>query len=104
MSGPPLALVDALVVLSLAILTIGVGGSVLRRPFSVRLHAAGKAVFLGILPLLIAAVITGGGAAAGRAGLVILFLLLTTPVGAHAIARAAEHDPALREPGGWPDA
>lgn len=54
-----------------------------------RLQASSKAATLGaILIMLAAALFFHGGSPAVRALLVILFLGLTTPVGAHRIARA----------------
>jgi len=83
------AAADALVVLGLAIITIGVYG-VFRMPdVYTRLHAASKASFLGVVALLGAAALRGDGAIAARALLIATLLALTTPVAAHAIARAA---------------
>ena len=79
---------DALVVAGLLVLTAAVAGMVRVRRFGVRLHAAGKAAFLGIVPLLLAAMTTGEGATIARAVLVLTFLALTTPVASHALARA----------------
>lgn len=53
-----------------------------------KLHVASKAVFLGVLPLLVAAAATGDPAIAYRAALVAVLLLLTTPISAHAITKA----------------
>ena len=63
---------------------------VLRMPdlFS-RLQASSKAATLGAILIMAATAIHfDGGSPAVRALLVILFLALTTPVGAHRIARA----------------
>lgn len=81
-------LVDALVIGGLAVVTASVWGVVRSRTLGVRIHAAGKALFLGLMPLLLAAVLAGGGALRARAVLIAAFLILTTPVAAHAIARA----------------
>ncbi len=54
-----------------------------------RLHAASKAVFLGVISLLAASTVTGDPAIIFRAILIGAFLILTTPVSAHVIARAA---------------
>lgn len=90
---------DVLVLLGLAILTLAVGGLVVRDDFLVRLQAAGKGTFLGILPLAVAAALTGEPAATTRGLLVVVFLLLTTPVAAHVLAWAAMHDAADDAPG-----
>lgn len=82
-------LTDALVLLGLFALTVGVYG-VLRMPDTyLKLHAASKAVFLGAIPLLIAAVATGDPEIIYRAVLIATLLLLTTPISAHAITKAA---------------
>jgi multicomponent Na+:H+ antiporter subunit G len=55
-----------------------------------RMHAASKAGTLGaILVLAAVAIAFADAAVAVRTGLVVLFLLLTAPVAAHVIARAA---------------
>ncbi len=80
---------DALVLLGVVVMTIGVYG-VFRMPdVYTELHAASKAVFLGVIALLAASVATGEGAIVARAILIAVFLVLTTPVAAHVIALAA---------------
>lgn len=55
-----------------------------------RMHAASKAGVLGAgLILLAVAIVSFDGAVALRAMLGIIFLVLTTPVAAHLLARAA---------------
>jgi multicomponent Na+:H+ antiporter subunit G len=78
-----------LIVLGLSILTIGVYGIVRLPDVYTQLHAASKAGFLGIAALLAAAAVQGDGAIIARALLIVALLALTTPVAAHAIARAA---------------
>ena len=80
---------DVLAVGSLLLLTIAVYGMVRMPDTYARLHAASKAVFLGLLPLLLVACLTGDRGIITRAILIAAFLLLTTPVSSHAIARAA---------------
>jgi multicomponent Na+:H+ antiporter subunit G len=80
---------DVLVVLGVFVMTVGVYG-VIRLPDTyTRLHAASKAVFLGVVSLLVASVVTGDKEIVLRAALLGVFLILTTPVSAHVIARAA---------------
>jgi len=80
---------DAFVVLGVAVITVGVYG-MLRMPDTyTRLHAASKAVFLGVISLLAASVVTGEPEIVFRVILISLFLLLTSPVSAHVIGRAA---------------
>lgn len=55
-----------------------------------RLHATTKTTTFGACGLLVAALLDGGWSVVGlKAFLAIVFLLLTAPVGAHMIARAA---------------
>lgn len=82
-------LADALVFLGVVVMTIGVYG-VIRLPDTyARLHAASKVVVLGVISLLLASTATGDPAFVFRAVLIGAFLVLTTPVSAHVIARAA---------------
>ena len=82
-------LADFLVFLGVFVMTVGVYG-VIRMPDTyTRLHAASKAVFLGVVSLCAASVVTGDPAIISRAALVSAFLLVTTPISAFVIARAA---------------
>lgn len=83
------AAADALVVVGLLVCTLGVVGLFRMPDVYSQLHAASKAVVLGIGAFLIASLAGGDGAVAARVTLIAVFLVLTTPVGAHAIARAA---------------
>jgi multicomponent Na+:H+ antiporter subunit G len=91
---------DVLVVAGLAVMTLGVYGIVRFPDVYTQLHASGKAAFLGVSVLLVAAAIEGGPAAASRVVLAVVLLAVTTPVAAHAIAQAAHHrrEP-MRSPG-----
>jgi multicomponent Na+:H+ antiporter subunit G len=91
---------DALVVLGLAVMTLGVYGIVRFPDVYTQLHASGKAAFLGVSALLVAVAIGGGPEIVGRVVLTVVLLALTTPVAAHAIAQAAYHrrEP-MRSPG-----
>ncbi len=75
-------------VLGVVVATLGVLGMFRFADVHTQLHAAGKAVFLGIVAFLVASMATGDGEIIARAALVSVFLVLTTPVGAHAIAKA----------------
>lgn len=95
------AIADGLTLLGLAVLTVGVYG-ILRLPDAyTQLHAASKAGSGGVVALLTAAALQGDGATAARAALVVALLVLTTPVAAHAVARAARR---CGEPMRSPDA
>ncbi len=82
-------LADALVVLGVGIMTIGVYGAIRMPDLYTRLHAASKAVFLGVISLAAASVVTGQVEIIARVVLISALLLLTTPVASHAIGRAA---------------
>lgn len=96
---------DAIVLLGLLTMTIGVIG-VFRMPdVYLQLHAASKAVFLGVVAFAVASVATWDAAVIARAALIAVFLIVTTPVSAHVIALAA-HQTGPRGPApeaGGPD-
>jgi multicomponent Na+:H+ antiporter subunit G len=91
---------DALVIVGIVVVTLGVIGAYRLPDVYTQLHATGKAVFLGIMAFLAALLAQGDGAIAARAALVAGFLILTTPVAAHVIARASfvRQEP-MRTPG-----
>ena len=80
---------DVLVLLGVLVMTLGVYGMVRLPDAYTRLHAAGKAVFLGVMPLLLSSALTGDPGVILRVMLIAFFLLVTTPVSAHVIGRAA---------------
>jgi multicomponent Na+:H+ antiporter subunit G len=93
-------LADALVILGVAIMTISVYGAFRMPDIYTRLHGTSKGVFLGVVSLLLASVVTGQREIIARVVLIGVFLILTTPVSAHAIARAAYlRDERMETPG-----
>ena len=82
-------LADALVILGLWVMTVGVYGAIRMPDTYTRLHAASKAVFLGVISLSVSSAVTGDPAIIYRAILIAAFLLVTTPISASVIARAA---------------
>ncbi len=80
---------DTLVVLGILVMTVGVYGVVRMPDTYTRLHVASKMVFLGAMPLLMASALTGGQEVTLRVILIAFFILLTTPVSAHMVGRAA---------------
>jgi multicomponent Na+:H+ antiporter subunit G len=82
-------LADVLVALGILVMTIGVYGVVRMSDTYTRLHVASKMVFLGAMPLLLASALTGGQEVTLRVILIAFFILLTTPVSAHMVGRAA---------------
>ncbi len=96
---------DGFIVLGAIVMTIGVVGIVRMPDIYTKLHAASKSVFLGVCSFLIAIVATGDPAISARAVLIGLLLILTTPVAAFEIARAAareerQHANRSQEPSG----
>jgi multicomponent Na+:H+ antiporter subunit G len=83
---------DALVLLGLVAVTVSVVGIIRLPGILMRVQAAGQAVLVGVVIVLMGAVGSGQGVLMGRALLVAVFLLLTAPMSAHAIARAAERE------------
>ena len=80
---------DALVVLGVAIMTIGVYGVIRMPDVYTQLHAASKSVFVGVVSLCLASIVTGDVGIIARVFLIAVLLLLTTPVSSHVIARGA---------------
>ena len=80
---------DVLVLFGLVTISLGVLGLYRMPDTYTRVQAATKASSLGTIALLVAALIDGDGASAARVVLIAGFLLVTAPVGAHAISRAA---------------
>ena len=80
---------DFLVIFGTFIVTIGVYGIIRMPDTFTRLHAASKAVFLGLITLLLASTLTGELGIITRVIMIAFFLLMTTPVSAHVIGRAS---------------
>lgn len=80
---------DVLVIIGVFGMTVGVYGIVRMPDVYNKLHAASKVVFLGVLMLLIASCFTADAAIILRAVLIGVFLVLTTPVSAHVVGKAA---------------
>ncbi len=80
---------DALVLLGVFGMTVGIYGIVRMPDVYNKLHAASKVVFLGVLMLLIASAVTSDAEIILRAILIGVFLVLTTPVSAHVVGKAA---------------
>lgn len=80
---------DALVIFGVLITTLGVVGMATLPDLYMRLHAASKAVVLGVLVLCIAGCVVGEQAVIMRVILIGGILVLTTPVSSHLIARGA---------------
>jgi multicomponent Na+:H+ antiporter subunit G len=89
---------DALVLLGLTVMTFGVVGIVRMSDIFTKQHAASKSVFLGVCSILVAVAISGNLAFTARAVLIGALLILTTPVAAHEIAKAAAKEGEVNSP------
>lgn len=82
-------LADALVILGVSIMTVGVYGAIRMPDPYTKLHAMSKAVFLGVISLCLSSAVTGDPEVILRVALIAFFLIVTTPISAFVIARAA---------------
>jgi len=89
---------DGFIVLGTVVVTIGVIGIYRMPDILTKAHAASKSVFLGVCSFLIAVSASGDPAFIARAVLIGLLLILTTPVAAHEIAKAATRHPITPSP------
>lgn len=80
---------DAFVVAGLVILTLAVLGIYRMPDVYTEVQAAAKGAALGIVALVLAAMVSGDGKIIARAILIAAFLLITAPLAAHALVRAA---------------
>jgi multicomponent Na+:H+ antiporter subunit G len=80
---------DALVILALLVMTAGTVGIITMPDIYTKLHAASKAVFLGVILIGLAAMLYSDAAFALRVAIIVGALVLTTPVASHVIGRAA---------------
>lgn len=81
-------LFDLMVILGVLVMTLGVYGMIRMPDLYMKLHAASKAVFLGVMVLAISANVLYQGAVTARTILLCLILMVTTPVSSHALGRA----------------
>jgi multicomponent Na+:H+ antiporter subunit G len=82
-------LADALVILGVFIMTVGVYGAIRMPDPYTKLHAMSKAVFLGVVSLCVSSSITADPQIIFRVALIAVCLIVTTPISAFVIARAA---------------
>ena len=87
MSGWLLYAGDALALGGTAALTLAVLGVLRFGDVRARIHAASTGAALGVVPVLLASLGTGRGGLIARALLVAIFLMVTTPIGSHAVMR-----------------
>ena len=92
-------LADALVILGVFVMTVGVYGAIRMPDTYTKLHAMSKAVFLGVVSLCAASAVTGDPQVIFRVALISVYLVVTTPISAFVIARAAHlRDEPLQAP------
>jgi multicomponent Na+:H+ antiporter subunit G len=92
-------LADALVILGVFVMTVGVYGAIRMPDPYTKLHAMSKAVFLGVVSLCLSSAVTGDPEVILRVALIAAFLVITTPISAFVIARAAYlRDEPMRAP------
>ena len=92
-------LADALVILGVFVMTVGVYGAIRMPDTYTKLHAMSKAVFLGVVSLCAASAVTGDPKVILRVALIAAFLVVTTPISAFVIARSAHlRDEPMRAP------
>ena len=82
-------LADALVILGVFIMTVGVYGAIRMPDPYTKLHAMSKAVFLGVVSLCVSSAIPNDPQIIFRVALIAACLIVTTPISAFVIARAA---------------
>jgi monovalent cation/proton antiporter MnhG/PhaG subunit len=84
---------SVLLLLGLLLATIGLYGLLRMRDVFHQLHPAGLIGGPAVILVLLASVSTGSAEIITSAALVILFVLITSPLSTHAIARAARRRP-----------
>jgi multicomponent Na+:H+ antiporter subunit G len=90
---------DALAVIGMFVMTAGVYGMATMPDIYTKMHAAAKAVFLGVVLLLLASCTTGDPDVIFRVILIIAALMVATPVSSHVIIKAAaERGDRMRSP------
>jgi len=82
-------LADALVILGVFVMTVGVYGAIRMPDPYTKLHAMSKTVFLGVISLCLSSAVTGDPQVIFRVALITAFLIVTTPIAAFVIARSA---------------
>lgn len=82
-------LYDVMLLVSCAVMTLGIIG-ILRMPdIYTKLHAASKSVFLGVTLLCASAALVSTDAMKYRIVIIALLVIMTTPIASHVVGRAA---------------
>lgn len=80
---------DIMLLLSCAVITLGIVGIIRMPDIYTKLHGASKSVFLGVVLLCISASVIATPQMNMRLALIALLVVITTPLASHAIGRAA---------------
>jgi multicomponent Na+:H+ antiporter subunit G len=80
---------DVLVLIGSVVMTVGVYGLLWMPNVYLKLHAVSKSVVLGVIAIVFASLVSGQAQVIDRVLLISGLLVLTTPVSAHVIGRAA---------------
>lgn len=80
---------DAMLILSLLVMTLGVFGIFRMPDIYTKLHAASKSVFLGVVVLALSATVVADEAMISRVILLAVIVTMTTPIASHVVGRAA---------------
>ena len=81
--------VDAMVLISCVIMTLGVLGIVRMPDIYTKLHGASKSLFLGVVLICIAASVQATDSMNMRLVLIGILVVITTPLSSHVIGRTA---------------
>ena len=81
--------VDAMVLISCVIMTLGVLGIVRMPDIYTKLHGASKSLFLGVVLICIAASVQATNTMNMRLVLIGILVVITTPLSSHVIGRTA---------------
>lgn len=82
-------LADIVVLVGLAVMTMGTIGIITMPDIYTKLHAASKSIFLGVIIICVATLMANDIAFVLRVLVICAALVLTTPIASHVIGRAA---------------
>lgn len=80
---------DAMLIVSLLVMTLGIAGIWRMPDIYTKLHGASKSVFLGVVVMALSTTVVAEEAIIHRVVLLILLVVVTTPISSHVIGRAA---------------
>ena len=82
-------LFDIMVLVSCAVMTLGIVGIVRMPDVYTKLHGASKSVFLGVVLLCVSATVVATPEMNMRLALIAVLAIMTTPLSSHGLGRAA---------------